>query len=107
MTVARSHDPKFRFSYNIYAPCAFYLLIMLIKFFSVSNLVAIYGNVSKVRLNNEKLLIKKLTENYPQKFGRPLLNNTDILGPLKISLKLQLIQIVKLVMLYKANKISC
>ena len=66
-------------------------------------MIAVYGNVSKVRLNNEKLLIKKLTENYPQKYGRPLLNNTDILGPMKISLKLQLIQIVKLVKQHKQN----
>ncbi len=51
--------------------------------------------MEKVRLNNEKLLIKKLTENYPQKFGRPLLNDSD--GPVKIRLKPQLIQIVKLV----------
>ena len=53
------------------------------------------ASVGKVKLNNEKLLIKKLTENYPQKYGRPLLNISD--GPARIQLKLQLIQIVNLV----------
>ncbi|CAF0873576.1 unnamed protein product [Brachionus calyciflorus] len=50
--------------------------------------------MQQARLNNEKLLIKKLTENYPQKFGRPLLNDSD--GPVVIKLRIQLIQIVKL-----------
>jgi hypothetical protein len=50
--------------------------------------------VSKVRLNNEKLLIKKLTENYPQKFGRPFLNDSS--EPLYIKIRAQLIQIVEL-----------
>jgi hypothetical protein len=56
--------------------------------------VIVEATLEKVRLNNEKLLIKKLTENYPQKLGRPLLNDSD--GPVKIKLKPQLIQIVKL-----------
>ena len=51
--------------------------------------------VSKVRLNNEKLLIKQLTENYPQKLGRPFLN--DSTEPLVVRMRVQLIQIVKLV----------
>ena len=79
--------------------------MLIIRFFSkVSHLLVVQSNVSKVRLNNEKLLIKKLTENYPQKYGRPLLNNTDLLEPLKISLKLQLIQIVKLVIIFLKNR---
>jgi hypothetical protein len=45
-------------------------------------------------MNNEKLLIKQLTENYPQKFGRPFLNDTK--EPLVIKMRVQLIQIVKL-----------
>jgi hypothetical protein len=53
------------------------------------------STVSKVRLNNEKLLIKKLTENYPQKFGRPFLNDSS--EPLYIKIRAQLIQIVELV----------
>jgi hypothetical protein len=57
-------------------------------------LLVVNGNIEKVRLNNEKLLIKKLTESYPQKFGRPLINDSD--GPVSIKLKMQLIQIVKL-----------
>lgn len=57
--------------------------------------MVVEGSLDKVRLNNEKLLIKKLTENYPQKFGRPLINDTD--GPVVIRMRVQLIQIVKLV----------
>jgi len=58
-------------------------------------IVSIVVDCEKVRLNNEKLLIEKLTKNYPQKFGRPLLNESQ--GPVVITLKSQLIQIVKLV----------
>lgn len=48
--------------------------------------------VAGVRLNNEKRLIDKLRKTYPQKFGRPLVNLT---GPVVITLRSQLIQIVK------------
>lgn len=58
-------------------------------------ILVVESSVEKVRLNNEKLLIKKLTENYPQIYGRPLIN--DSAGPVIIKLKVQLIQIVKLV----------
>lgn len=75
------------------------LIIKISKFKIFSNfqvpLVVVEASVDKVRLNNEKLLIKKLTESYPQKFGRPLINDTD--GPVIIKLRVQLIQIVKLV----------
>lgn len=62
----------------------------------LSLLIAVKVGVDceKVRLNNEKLLIEKLTKNYPQKFGRPLLNESQ--GPVVITIKSQLIQIVKL-----------
>jgi hypothetical protein len=50
--------------------------------------------VDGIRLNNEKLLIDKLQRSYPQKFGRPLLNLT---GPVVITIRSQLIQIVKIV----------
>lgn len=59
------------------------------------SIVVFVVDCEKVRLNNEKLLIEKLTKNYPQKFGRPLLNESQ--GPVVITLKSQLIQIVKLV----------
>lgn len=53
------------------------------------------GNSEKIRLNNEKLLIKKFQDKYPVKYGRPSLNISE--GPIKIGLRVQLIQIVKVV----------
>lgn len=50
--------------------------------------------VCGLRLNNEKKLIDKLQKTYPQKYGRPLMNLT---GPVVITLRSQLIQIVKVV----------
>lgn len=51
--------------------------------------------MEKVRLNNEKLLIKRFNEHYPGKYGRPLLNHTE--GPVIFKLRVQIIQIVKVV----------
>lgn len=58
-------------------------------------ILLVEATIEKVRLNNEKLLIQKLTGNYPEKLGRPLLNDSD--GPVLIRIRPQLIQIVKLV----------
>lgn len=59
----------------------------------ISELGVVFGYAtSGTRLNNEKKLIDKLQKTYPQKFGRPLVNLT---GPVVISLRSQLIQIVK------------
>jgi hypothetical protein len=74
----------------------FKMVIHSILYFKVCNFFVgvVENSVSKVRLNNEKLLIKQLTENYPQKFGRPFIN--DSLGePLVVKMRVQLIQIVK------------
>lgn len=51
-------------------------------------------NVTKPRMNNEKLLIQKFMDEYPEKYGRPLRNITE--GPVTIGLRVQLIQIVKI-----------
>lgn len=53
----------------------------------------VYGALAKVRMNFEKQLIKKFIEKYPVKYGRPLWNISQ--GPVKIGLRVQLIQIVK------------
>lgn len=55
----------------------------------------VVASLPKVRMNNEKLLIKKFIEKYPVKYGRPLENITQ--GPVTIRLRVQLIQIVKVV----------
>ena len=52
------------------------------------------GVSAKSKLTNEKLLMKRLIDNYPQKIGRPVLNDTD--GPVKYTLKCQLFQIINL-----------
>jgi hypothetical protein len=67
---------------------------MICEYFFFKIVYEIECQVSKVRLNNEKLLIKQLTENYPQKFGRPFLNDSS--EPLLVRMRVQLIQIVKL-----------
>lgn len=69
-------------------------LLTSFSFFQVHDHFVV-ASLPKVRMNNEKLLIKKFIEKYPVKYGRPLENITQ--GPVTIRLRVQLIQIVKVV----------
>lgn len=70
------------------------MTMFIFKVFLVVAVLFVDCSISKVRLNNEKLLIKTLTENYGQKLGLPTMKDRS--EPLLIKLRIQLIQIVEL-----------